>query len=130
VPDTDYTDLEGVTEEGLAEGGAFFRTNCTKCHNSVGAGGALPDGRYAPSLFEVSAKHMYEAMLTGPQQMPVFTTWVVGLGALIVACVGIGARGVRGNEQPATAASTEAAEVGVRNDTRRVGGSSPAGALS
>ena len=150
VPDTEYTDLEGVEEEELTEGGEFFRTNCTACHNSVGAGGALPNGRYAPSLFDVSAKHMYEAMVTGPQQMPVFsdevltpedkenviayikaiqseptggyggggigpvaegiTTWVVGLGVLIVACVWIGAHGVRVKEQPTTAASSEVAE--------------------
>jgi ubiquinol-cytochrome c reductase cytochrome c subunit len=77
IPDDEYTDLEGVTEEGIAEGGEFFRTNCTACHNSVGAGGALRDGRYAPSLEDVDPVHMYEAMLTGPQQMPVFSDEVL-----------------------------------------------------
>jgi len=77
IPDEEYTDLEGITEEGLAEGGEFFRTNCTACHNSVGAGGALREGRYAPSLFDVSPTHAYEAMLTGPQQMPVFSDEVL-----------------------------------------------------
>jgi ubiquinol-cytochrome c reductase cytochrome c subunit len=42
------------------------------CHNFAGSGGALTHGKYAPSLKGVSAKHMYEAMLTGPQSMPVF----------------------------------------------------------
>jgi len=42
------------------------------CHNFVGSGGALTHGKFAPSLNGVSAKHMYEAMLTGPQSMPVF----------------------------------------------------------
>jgi ubiquinol-cytochrome c reductase cytochrome c subunit len=67
----DYTPVD-VDEEGIAKGGEIFRANCTACHNSVGAGGALPDGRYAPTLSGVDDVHIYEAMLTGPQQMPVF----------------------------------------------------------
>lgn len=77
IPDEDYTDLEGVSEEGISEGGEFFRTNCTACHNSVGAGGALRDGRFAPSLDDVEPVYIYEAMLTGPQQMPVFSDEVL-----------------------------------------------------
>ncbi|MBW9206289.1 cytochrome c [Mumia sp. zg.B53] len=77
VPDEEYTDVSDLSEEELTRGGEFFRTNCTACHNSVGAGGALPSGRYAPSLRGVSAKHIYEAMQTGPQQMPVFSDDVV-----------------------------------------------------
>ncbi|GMA89081.1 hypothetical protein GCM10025868_43310 [Angustibacter aerolatus] len=42
------------------------------CHNFAGAGGALTQGKYAPSLEGSSGKHIYEAMLTGPQSMPVF----------------------------------------------------------
>ncbi len=72
IPEEKYLDVSGVSDEDLREGGEFFRTNCTACHNSVGAGGALPSGRYAPTLEGVSAKHIYEAMQTGPQQMPVF----------------------------------------------------------
>lgn len=72
IPDSEYTDYSKTTVAQLQRGGDFFRTNCTACHNSVGAGGALPGGRYAPSLVGVSAKHIYEAMVTGPQQMPVF----------------------------------------------------------
>ena len=77
VPDEEYTDLEGISDEQLAEGGEFFRTNCTACHNSTGAGGALPSGRFAPDLHDVSPKHIYEAMVTGPQQMPVFSDDVI-----------------------------------------------------
>ncbi|MDQ3627905.1 MAG: cytochrome c [Actinomycetota bacterium] len=77
IPDEEYLDISGVTDEELSEGGEFFRTNCTACHNSVGAGGALPDGRYAPALTDVEAVHIYEAMLTGPQQMPVFSDEVL-----------------------------------------------------
>ncbi|MEH3034854.1 MAG: cytochrome c [Aeromicrobium erythreum] len=72
IPESEYLDYKNVSVNDLREGGEFFRTNCTACHNSVGAGGALPDGRYAPTLEKVSAKHIYEAMQTGPQQMPVF----------------------------------------------------------
>lgn len=77
IPAEEYLDYESVDDEGLREGGEFFRTNCTACHNSVGAGGALPNGRYAPTLKDVSAKHLYEAMQTGPQQMPVFNDDII-----------------------------------------------------
>ncbi|MEY9835935.1 c-type cytochrome [Streptacidiphilus sp. EB103A] len=56
----------------VAKGGELFRTNCAECHNFAGSGGALSEGKYAPSLDGVSAKHLYEAMLTGPQSMPSF----------------------------------------------------------
>ena len=77
VPDPQYTDYKSATGEEVTRGGEFFRTNCTACHNSVGAGGALPGGRYAPKLTGVSAKHIYEAMIIGPQQMPIFSDDVI-----------------------------------------------------
>lgn len=55
-----------------ANGMQLFRTNCAMCHGSVGGGGALTQGKFAPSLFETTPTHIYEAMLTGPQSMPVF----------------------------------------------------------
>ncbi|MFB7915101.1 c-type cytochrome [Streptomyces sp. NPDC056061] len=55
-----------------AKGGELFRTNCAQCHNLTGQGGALTNGKYAPSLEGVSPKHLYEAMQTGPQNMPSF----------------------------------------------------------
>jgi ubiquinol-cytochrome c reductase cytochrome c subunit len=42
------------------------------CHGAAGKGGALTRGKYAPSLTGVTSKHIYEAMVTGPQSMPVF----------------------------------------------------------
>lgn len=69
VPDAKYLDLEGAD---IATGGKVFRSNCAMCHNSSGAGGALSRGKYAPSLMNVEPQHIYEAMLTGPQSMPVF----------------------------------------------------------
>lgn len=55
-----------------AEGGELFRSNCSQCHNFAGQGGALTKGKYAPSVMGVDPKHIYEAMITGPQSMPVF----------------------------------------------------------
>ncbi|WP_084073236.1 c-type cytochrome [Demequina sp. NBRC 110052] len=55
-----------------ANGMQLFRTNCAMCHGSVGGGGALTQGKFAPSLFATTPTHIYEAMLTGPQSMPVF----------------------------------------------------------
>ncbi|MGW2636289.1 cytochrome bc1 complex diheme cytochrome c subunit [Streptomyces sp. NPDC001348] len=56
----------------IAKGGELFRTNCAQCHNFTGKGGALTKGKYAPSLEGVDPKHIYEAMQTGPQNMPSF----------------------------------------------------------
>ncbi len=77
IPEAEYLDWRAANTDEIREGGEFFRTNCTACHNSVGAGGALPNGRSAPSIQGVSAKHIYEAMLTGPQQMPLFSDDVI-----------------------------------------------------
>jgi ubiquinol-cytochrome c reductase cytochrome c subunit len=55
-----------------ATGAAIFRTNCAMCHNFAGKGGALTYGKYAPSLDGSSPEHIYEAMVSGPQSMPVF----------------------------------------------------------
>jgi ubiquinol-cytochrome c reductase cytochrome c subunit len=72
IPTEEQYSTEGVSEDEIAEGGALFRTNCAMCHNAIGAGGALTAGKYAPTLSGVEPKYIYEAMLTGPQNMPVF----------------------------------------------------------
>ncbi|RBY82575.1 cytochrome C [Geodermatophilus sp. TF02-6] len=56
----------------LAEGGELFRLNCSSCHNFVGEGGALSSGKRAPSLEDANDLEIYTAMLTGPENMPVF----------------------------------------------------------
>ena len=56
-----------------AEGGELFRNNCAMCHNFAGQGGALTQGKYAPTLMGVESKYIYEALITGPQSMPVFS---------------------------------------------------------
>jgi quinol---cytochrome-c reductase cytochrome c subunit len=77
IPDPSKYDVSGLSTSQLVQGGQFFRTNCTACHNFAGAGGALPGGKYAPPLKGVPPRYMYEAMLTGPQQMPVFSDKVL-----------------------------------------------------
>ncbi len=77
IPTPEEYDPANVSEEDIARGGELFRTNCSACHNFEGAGGALPGGKYAPSLKGVSNKNLYQAMLTGPQQMPVFSDEVM-----------------------------------------------------
>ena len=72
VPSPDMYDYSNLTPEELALGGQLYRANCSSCHNFAGEGGALSAGKYAPSLMGVDAKHIYQAMLTGPQNMPVF----------------------------------------------------------
>ncbi|WP_307864128.1 c-type cytochrome [Agrococcus sp. TF02-05] len=72
VPDAEWLDVSQVDDEGIARGGELFRINCAMCHNVAGAGGALTEGKWAPHLRDIDPVHVYEAMLTGPQNMPVF----------------------------------------------------------
>ncbi|MCU1475104.1 cytochrome c [Amnibacterium sp.] len=68
LPSSKYLQLSG----NATRGAELFRINCAMCHNVAGAGGALTEGKYAPNLNGVTPAHIYEAMLTGPQNMPVF----------------------------------------------------------
>ena len=72
---------DSATTDGAAgdpsRGNLIFRTNCAMCHNASGKGGALTRGKYAPNLTGVTAKHIYEAMVSGPQSMPVFNDQTV-----------------------------------------------------
>lgn len=56
-----------------ARGGELFRLNCASCHNFAGRGGALSAGKYAPPLTNASDTVIWTAMLSGPQNMPVFS---------------------------------------------------------
>lgn len=64
---------EGLSAEEIAAGGAKFRANCSACHGIIGGGGALPNGKFAPDLASTEDIHIYEAIRTGPQQMPLFS---------------------------------------------------------
>ncbi|MFE6647316.1 c-type cytochrome [Nocardioides sp. NPDC057772] len=78
IPDKEQYDPETYAsekekEEAVTLGGQIFLTNCTACHNFTGAGGAMPRGGEAPSILNTDPKHIYEAMLTGPQSMDTFS---------------------------------------------------------
>ncbi len=68
IPSAKYLQANG----NATLGAQLFRTNCAMCHNVSGAGGALTEGKYAPSLEHAAPATIYAAMLTGPQSMPVF----------------------------------------------------------
>ena len=65
---------EMVTTAGAntALGSELFSSSCAQCHGFAGAGGALTYGKNAPPLNAATAIQIYEAMLTGPEAMPVF----------------------------------------------------------
>jgi ubiquinol-cytochrome c reductase cytochrome c subunit len=60
-----------------AVGQQLFVANCAACHNFDGAGGALTDGKFGPALTQSTPRQIYEAMLTGPEAMPVFNDLTV-----------------------------------------------------
>ena len=62
-----------IQAEDVARGGELFRLNCASCHNFTGRGGALSSGKYAPELDPANEQEIYQAMLTGPQNMPKFS---------------------------------------------------------
>jgi ubiquinol-cytochrome c reductase cytochrome c subunit len=64
--------LRSTDVDGIANGGALFRVNCASCHSFGEGGGALSSGKFAPSLDQSTDREIYAAMLSGPQNMPVF----------------------------------------------------------
>jgi ubiquinol-cytochrome c reductase cytochrome c subunit len=72
IPSGPLSDNLQDNPDALSRGGELFRVNCTSCHGFGGAGGALSSGKYAPSLYSATQRQIYAAMLTGPQNMPVF----------------------------------------------------------
>ena len=69
IPDAAQVSTAGAN---TALGSPLFRANCAQCHGFAGAGGALTYGKDAPPLTQATATEIYEAMLTGPEAMPVF----------------------------------------------------------
>jgi ubiquinol-cytochrome c reductase cytochrome c subunit len=56
----------------LEQGGTLFTLNCAACHTISGAGDALAEGAYAPSLHLASPTQVVEAIRSGPGNMPHF----------------------------------------------------------
>ncbi len=74
IPSVDQVSSAGANT-GLGQ--QLFLANCAQCHNFAGAGGALTYGKYAPALTAATPTQIYEAMLTGPEAMPVFNDTTV-----------------------------------------------------
>jgi ubiquinol-cytochrome c reductase cytochrome c subunit len=65
VVNTNNADLEA--------GNTLFTLNCAACHTITGAGDALMDGAYAPSLHLATLPQIVEAIRSGPGNMPHFS---------------------------------------------------------
>jgi ubiquinol-cytochrome c reductase cytochrome c subunit len=65
VVNTNHADLEA--------GNTLFTLNCAACHTITGAGDALMDGAYAPSLHLATLPQIVEAIRSGPGNMPHFS---------------------------------------------------------
>jgi len=74
VPRTDNGQVasESLIGDNVARGGDLFRLNCASCHGFSGAGAPLSAGKLAPTLKHASDTQLFTAMLTGPENMPVF----------------------------------------------------------
>jgi len=57
----------------VSDGSALFALNCAACHTIEGDGDALAASTYAPSLRNIPAFQVVEAIRTGPGNMPRFT---------------------------------------------------------
>jgi ubiquinol-cytochrome c reductase cytochrome c subunit len=74
IPDSQQVSTAGANT-GL--GYQLFSANCSQCHNAGLSGGALTYGKDAPPLTAATPTQIYEAMLTGPEAMPVFADGAV-----------------------------------------------------
>ncbi|HEY5302636.1 MAG TPA: c-type cytochrome [Acidimicrobiales bacterium] len=70
-----YPDIPSpnLTNANVSDGAALFALNCAACHTIEGDGDALANGTFAPSLRNIPAYQVVEAVRTGPGNMPRFT---------------------------------------------------------
>jgi ubiquinol-cytochrome c reductase cytochrome c subunit len=57
----------------VAMGAEEYRLNCASCHGFTGKGAPLSAGKYAPDLMSATDLDIYTAMLSGPENMPIFS---------------------------------------------------------
>jgi ubiquinol-cytochrome c reductase cytochrome c subunit len=62
-----------TAQADLEAGNTLFTLNCAACHTITGAGDALMDGAYAPSLHLATPTQIVEAIRSGPGNMPHFS---------------------------------------------------------
>jgi len=68
IPDVNIADGD------LAYGATLFRANCASCHNFAGQGNSLSSGKYAPVIYPATNQQLGDAIRSGPESMPVFST--------------------------------------------------------
>jgi ubiquinol-cytochrome c reductase cytochrome c subunit len=70
-----YPDIPSpnLKSANVSDGAALFALNCAACHTIEGDGDALAAGTFAPSLRNIPAYQVVEAIRTGPGNMPRFT---------------------------------------------------------
>lgn len=73
-PGVPRVDLAGAD---VAAGGARYRAICAACHEMVGQGGILTDGRNVPPLAGEEPRLVVEAMRSGPSDMPQFPVGLI-----------------------------------------------------
>ena len=61
-----------LSDANVGNGFRLFTLNCAACHTITGAGDALADGAYAPSLHYATTRQIVEAVRSGPGNMPHF----------------------------------------------------------
>jgi len=73
TPGLPYVPNVNLKGGSLSTGASLYALNCAACHTITGDGDALASGTYAPSLRNVPANQVVEAIRTGPGNMPRFT---------------------------------------------------------
>lgn len=68
----DGPQIPAVRPDNVQLGQTLYLDNCAACHSAGGAGGALTNGQYAPSLDKASPTQVGEAIRVGPGLMPAF----------------------------------------------------------
>jgi ubiquinol-cytochrome c reductase cytochrome c subunit len=66
-----------LNDTSQSEGLDIFAVNCAGCHTITGAGDAISDGQFAPSLHGVDPAQVADAVRSGPGNMPRFSTFVI-----------------------------------------------------
>jgi ubiquinol-cytochrome c reductase cytochrome c subunit len=73
-PATPYIPIvHSLPTADTSDGFSLFALNCAACHTVTGSGDALARDTYAPSLRNIPATQVAEAIRTGPGNMPRFT---------------------------------------------------------
>ncbi len=64
--------IVNTAKADLEAGNTLFTLNCAACHTITGAGDALAEGAFAPSLHLATPTQVVEAIRSGPGDMPHF----------------------------------------------------------